>query len=182
MKPLKDLPFTILFLSHLLCIVALSLSYGLHSIFRKSDQYIKIDTSGDSHSSTLPDHTNKFILGFILITIFSSSLSLLWVYLTSTMATQIVEFSLGTVVLVNVIGGIFLFVSGNSFSGLILLLVALSSLLFFLYVRSRVEFISANLMIACRAIWSMSSIIIWSIVVLVIQVRYLDRAQLVWRV
>jgi hypothetical protein len=156
MKPLKDLPFAIAFVSHVLCILALAMSYGLQTLLKHSN-----------HSSS-----------YISVNPSSGSLSILWVYLTSTMATKIVEFSLTTVILFNVSGGIIFFISGNSLSGLVLLLVAVASLLFFLYVRSRIEFISANLQIACQAIWSMSSLITWSLVILFIQVRENDETSL----
>jgi Na+/phosphate symporter len=184
MKPLKDLPFAIVFVCHVLCIFALAMLYGLQTLLKHSNHsssYISVNPSSGSLTEPKDPYKyqiEKYLVGFILTTILSSSLSILWVYLTSTMATKIVEFSLTTVILFNVSGGIIFFISGNSLSGLVLLLVALASLLFFLYVRSRIEFISANLQIACQAIWSMSSLITWSLVILFIQVRENDETSL----
>lgn len=134
---------------------------------------IHINSFGEQSSENTKYLLNKFLFGLFFIIISSSILSILWVYITSTMATKIVIFSLGTVIIVNVFGGVGLFAFGKIFGGLILLMIALFSFLFFLYVRSRIEFVAANLKVACKAVMAMPSIFTWSLLVLFIQVAFL---------
>jgi hypothetical protein len=172
-KPLQDLPFVILYISHLFVILSLTIVYGIPSLLRKSPEEIHVTSTGEEkHLDDSSNHNTEisFLFGVIFLIFISSILSMAWVYITSTMATKIVMFSLTSVILVNVIGGIGLFAFGKLFGGFILLMIALFSFLFFLYVRSRIEFVAANLKVACKALMSMPYIMGWSFLMLFVQV------------
>jgi hypothetical protein len=173
-KPLQDLPFVILYISHLFVILSLTIVYGIPSLLRKSPQEIHVTLTGEEKQLDKSSNHNteiSFIFGVIFLISVSSILSMAWVYVTSTMATKIVMFSLTSVILVNVIGGVGLFAFGKLFGGFTLLMIALFSFLFFLYVRSRIEFVAANLKVACKALMAMPYILGWSFFVLFIQVH-----------
>jgi hypothetical protein len=173
-KPLQDLPFVILYISHLFVILSLTIVYGIPSLLRKSPEEIHVTSTGEEKqldNSSKHSTEISFIFGVIFLIFVSSILSMAWVYITSTMATKIVMFSLTSVILVNVIGGVGLFAFGKLFGGFTLLMIALFSFLFFLYVRSRIEFVAANLKVACKALMAMPYILGWSFFVLFIQVH-----------
>ena len=79
-------------------------------------------------------------------------------------------FSLVAVILVNVFGGIALFAFDQVIPAFLLLLFAAVSLLFFLYVRDRLEFVAANLQVACQSVLTMPSVVLWALAVLLLQV------------
>ena len=174
MKPLQDLPYLILYITHLFLLLSCTIVYGIPSLFRKSFHEIFITSTGEeqplNHSSRHQIEIS-FIFGLLFLILISSFLSIGWVYITATMANKIVMFSLISMILVNVIGGISLFIYGKLLIGLVLFLFAIFSLLFFLFVRTRIEFISANLKVACHALMAMPYIMGWSFFMLLVQVE-----------
>lgn len=178
-KPLQDLPYLLFYITHLFLLLSCTIIYGIPSLFRKSSHEISITSTGEEQplnqsSSSRHQIEISFLFGLLFLLLISSFLSISWVYVTATMANKIVMFSLISMILVNVIGGISLFIYGKLVIGLILFLIAIFSLLFFLYVRTRIEFISANLKVACHALMAMPYIIGWSFFMLLVQVQSCD--------
>lgn len=86
---------------------------------------------------------------------------------------HIVLVSLGAIVVVNVAGGVYLWSSGDILSGLLLYITAISSLIFFIYIRPRIAFAITNLKVATKALLAIPTIAIYVFMSLCQQVRHL---------
>lgn len=166
----NDTPWTILFICQLLTTFAFAFSFGLKALGTTPPDDIEIEENGSKDKESYESLSLQLITGLFLIVGMGCLLSVAWVHVTATMASKIVIFSLIAVTLVNVFSGIALFAFNQTVPALLLLLFAAMSLLFFLYVRDRVEFVAANLKVACKAVLSMPAVILWALVVLLLQV------------
>mmetsp|Transcript_21590 Transcript_21590/g.31408 ORF Transcript_21590/g.31408 Transcript_21590/m.31408 type:complete len:619 (+) Transcript_21590:166-2022(+) len=168
----KDIAFSILFLCQLITIIGLAFSFGITALVSDNPDVVKIDEDGNKKSTDHDSDSGKIMGGIFLVVVMGGLFSIAWVHITATMASKIVILSLSSVILVNVFGGVGLFAMGSILGGLALLLFALFSFVFFLYVRSRIDFVAANLKVGCKAVLSMPSIILYAIVVLGVQILW----------
>jgi hypothetical protein len=166
----KDTPWTILFICQLLTTLAFAFSFGLKALSSTPPDEVAIEEDGSKDKESFDKLSLQLISGLFLVVGMGCLLSIAWVQVTATMASKIVMFSLVAVILVNVFSGIALFAFDQIIPALLLLIFAAVSLLFFLYVKDRVEFVAANLKVACKAVLAMPAVILWALVVLLLQV------------
>lgn len=166
----KDTPYTLLFICQLLAILAFTFSFGLEALSSTPPDKIEIEEDGDKNKEKFDNLSIHLVGGLFLIVGIGCLLSIAWVQMTAIMASKIVIFSLGAVVVVNIFSGVALFAFDQVVGACSLLLFAALSVAFFLYVRDRLEFVAANLKVACRAVLAMPAVIVWALVVLIIQV------------
>jgi hypothetical protein len=148
----KDLPYGVAFVLNVIVIFSLamasipSLSYSSHS-----ETTTIIDKNGLNSSETNND-APKIVGGMFLILFVGGGLSLVWIWLLSRMAKDIVTITFGVILVVTVISALSMFFQGLAMGGIFSLMVAVLATGAFVYMRPRLEFATVNMRVASEAI------------------------------
>jgi hypothetical protein len=136
-------------------------------------EVVHVSEDGDYNYQNTNQSIRKLVIGIFCVLIISGVLSTIWVQVIATFAVHIVLVSLGAIVVVNVAGGVYLWSSGDILSGLLLFITAISSLIFFIYIRPRIAFAITNLKVATKALLAIPTIAIYVFMSLCQQVHHL---------
>jgi hypothetical protein len=110
------------------------------------------------------------ITGLILISALGTLLSIAWIQLMVRFAAALIDYTSMAVVALSVVTGIAFFCWGSPTGGILLLIFAGLSLVYYRGIRKRIRFASANLRVACRAIKDNPTTILAGLITLIAQV------------
>ena len=168
----KDLPYGVAFVLNVIVIFSLamasipSLSYSPHS-----ETTTIIDKNGINSSETDND-APKIVGGMFLILFVGAALSLVWIWLLSHMAKDIVTITFGVILVVTIISALSMFFQGLAMGGIFSLIIAVLATGAFVYMRPRLEFATVNMRVASEAIKLMPSTIVAAGVVVVMELLF----------
>ncbi|TFJ83943.1 hypothetical protein NSK_005038 [Nannochloropsis salina CCMP1776] len=95
----------------------------------------------------------KLFSGITLICTLGVVLSALWLQVMVTCSSALLTYTLMAVALLGLLAGTAFFAGANPWAGVVTLLVTVIALVYFQQLRRRMAFATANLKIACRALW-----------------------------
>ncbi len=174
----RDPLFLFLFIANLFYVATLAISYGGVALANTgSDYWIITSTDPSSSISMNPDGTDysevayegnyhvptKLLAGLVLIILSSATISMTWIYFLSKIAHYVMNTMIVAIVIASSLGGFTFLFMGYSPLGLLLILVAMSTLILALYHQARIDFAAKNLQIACEAIVTVPSTLSYSL-------------------
>mmetsp|Transcript_13092 Transcript_13092/g.12687 ORF Transcript_13092/g.12687 Transcript_13092/m.12687 type:complete len:707 (+) Transcript_13092:119-2239(+) len=168
----KDFLFSILFYINVVIISALGLSKGLESLSYIGPSITIFNKDGGKSVIGNRYENSKVVMGIFIILLTGASLSVGWIYLLSRMANKLINITFGVILSVTIISGFSMLIAGLILYGIILLMSAFVSVIFFSYVRTRLIFAGANLKVACEAIKLMPSTILAAAAVLGLELLF----------
>ena len=95
----------------------------------------------------------KLFTGLMLICTLGVVLSALWMQVMVTCAPALLAYTLMAVAFLGLFGSAAFFAGANPWAGIVTLLVTLTALIYFQQLRKCMAFATANLKVACRALW-----------------------------
>lgn len=168
----KDFMFSILFYINVVVISALGLSKGLESLSYIGPSITIFNKDGGKSVIGNRYENSKVVMGIFIILVTGASLSVGWIYLLSRMANKLINITFGVLLSVTIISGFSMLIAGLFLYGIILLISAFISVMFFSYLRTRLIFAGANLKVACEAIKLMPSTILAAAAVLGLELLF----------
>ncbi|GAB5034162.1 choline transporter [Nannochloropsis oceanica] len=114
----------------------------------------------------------KLFTGLMLICTLGVVLSALWMQLMVTCAPALLTYTLMAVALLGLFGSAAFLAGANPWAGVITLLVTLTALVYFQQFRRRMAFATANLKVACRALWDSTPLLGVGLGLLLLQVGW----------
>ena len=102
----------------------------------------------------------RFILGSLIMILVSSLWAILLVFVTLFLGTQVIKYIFVLFILLAVFGGVILFADeDDQLFGVILMVSAVASVLYFLTIRNKLDFVGANFRVACAAVLASTTMI-----------------------
>jgi Plasma-membrane choline transporter len=177
-RPYTDPAFAILFGVHLAFLTGLAFSYGVEALSAEGPETVTVDpTTGSEAFDESARSGNVQLLGGIFVVLVAGIfLSSCWVYLLAALGDSVIVTTVTISLLVSLIAGILMFVSGFILAGVLLLLAAAAVFTMFVLLRPYIAFASTTLKVACRAIVDMPATLIAAVSVLGMQLL----ASLLW--
>lgn len=169
---LKDVTFSILFAFNSVVILSLAMTYGIGALSDPQPDKKTIDADG-SESSDGSSHRGDAVIwlgGICLITVAASVLSLLFVYVISTLTATSLSCTLYTVLGFVGACAVFLLIVGNVVGGMLALVLLIMSFVFYFIVKDRISFAAINMRTAGVAITAMPATLMYAYVVMILAV------------
>jgi hypothetical protein len=167
---LKNVLFSLLFLVPFIAIAW----FGGSSIHIILDANMKPNTLSIDNN-TLTDEAydgNKgarFILGVLVMVIVSCLWAVLLLCITLHLGIRAIKFIFVLFILLAVFGGVIMFADENDeLFGVMLMLLAVAAVIFFLSVRNKLDFVRANLRVACAVVLTSTTMIYLSVATLLV--------------
>ena len=143
-----------------------ALSYQAHATMTKI-----INRDGIDSTEVIND-APKLVGGMFLVLLVGGTVSLLWIWLLSRLAKDIVTLTFGAILVVTIISALSMFFQGLAMAGIFSLIVAVLSTGAFVYLRPRLEFATINMRVAAEAIKTMPATVAAAGVVVALELAF----------
>ena len=168
-----DVIFALAFFGHFFIIAGLSFGSWLSALFYEPAKHITINSDKTQTTDTAARFTSSsFIGGIVLVLFLAGFMSLLWVHLLTNLSHAIIPFTFGLIFCV-CSASMSIYIAYDNFSaafGLFSFVLVLTYM--YVYLRPRMDFAATTLKVACAAIRTHPSTILYSAVMVLVQIWF----------
>lgn len=155
----KDILFLAIFAFNILCIISLSMLYGVVALSSEGEDVVKVAENGKETDQTTEFTPSVQIVLGMITTLSSAVIAVsLWIFTLSRIANFVLNAILISLIMVPIFCGLVLFFLGYFVFGSALLLLSICLLVMSLWFRPRMDFAAVNLRVACSAVLQMPTL------------------------